>query len=149
MYWSFSNLNGSLKRNDRCFQLNKFLYSSVSDIIPYFTQEPTSAVIPPGGSLTLSCHVHPPDSVVRWLFNGDFVENENSYGLEIEGTDLVIPSMAADNSDNGVYQCSAQNSHGTILSRRAKVSKAGKVTNEYLNFNSNLLMNSNMHHLVM
>ena len=116
------------------FSKCNFVYFSVSDIIPYFTQEPTSAVIPPGGSLTLSCRVHPPESVVRWLFNGDFVENENSYGLRVEGTDLVIPSMAADNSDNGVYQCLAQNSHGTILSRRAKVSKAGKIAELNIDF---------------
>lgn len=92
--------------------------------IPYFTQEPTSAVIPPGASLTLPCRVHPPDSVVRWFFLGEIVENENSYGFKLVGTDLVIPSLPSDNSDYGVYQCLAQNSHGSILSRRAKISKA-------------------------
>lgn len=97
---------------------------AADNIVPYFTQEPTSTVIPPGASLTLPCRVHPPDSVVRWTFNGEFVETENSYGFKLVGTDLVIPSLPSDNSDSGVYQCLAQNSHGTILSRRAKISKA-------------------------
>lgn len=54
------------------------------------------------------------------------METENSYGFKLVGTDLVIPSLPSDNSDSGVYQCLAQNSHGTILSRRAKISKAGQ-----------------------
>ena len=96
-----------------------------SDTIPYFTQEPTSAVIPPGASLTLPCRVHPPSSVVRWTFNHEIVDSDNSYGFILVGTDLLIPSLPSDNSDSGVYQCMAQNSHGTILSRPAKISKAG------------------------
>ena len=83
-------------------------------------------MIPPGAAFALHCRVHPPSSVVRWTFNDESIKNDNSYGFNLVGTDLVSPSLIIlDNSDSGVFQCLAHNSHGTILSRPAKISKAG------------------------
>ncbi|KAL4229419.1 hypothetical protein ACF0H5_012457 [Mactra antiquata] len=98
-----------------------------NDMIPYFTTEPSSVVITQDSSTTLHCGVHPSSSVIRWKYNNEFFEENNVYGFKQIGSDLHIPSVPHHGHGyeiDPIFQCVAQNSMGTLLSRPAKLNKA-------------------------
>uniref|UniRef100_A0A8C7I5K3 Contactin-5 n=1 Tax=Oncorhynchus kisutch TaxID=8019 RepID=A0A8C7I5K3_ONCKI len=57
-----------------------------------------------------------PVPVYSWFINGTVVETENRYSL-IDGN--LIITNASETADYGRYQCKAENSYGTVLSRDA------------------------------
>ena len=69
----------------------------------------------PGQSLKWGCKaVARPRAIYRWYKNGEPME-EIPGEIEITGTRLWIASVDKDR-DEGMYQCSATNAHGTTFS---------------------------------
>lgn len=96
------------------------------DLLPVFLEEPESAVISLQTSVTLPCKVLPSSAVVRWKFNGDFVEEGGLRGFSFIGTNLHIESFKhkrKQESNEGIYQCIAETSLGSVASRPARISK--------------------------
>lgn len=65
---------------------------------------------------------------VRWLKNGvKVVENERVYLLS-NGSLFIseVESRRGDKSDEGLYQCLAQNKYGAILSQKARLTIASE-----------------------
>ncbi|KAL3884863.1 hypothetical protein ACJMK2_024964 [Sinanodonta woodiana] len=96
--------------------------------VPYFTEEPQSAVVTIDSSLTLHCSVHPHTAVVRWKFNKEFINADNSFGIIFNGTNLHIDKFKEGKpprrGNEGIYQCTATTGLGTVYSKAAIVQKA-------------------------
>ncbi|XP_070202486.1 interference hedgehog-like isoform X2 [Littorina saxatilis] len=98
------------------------------DELPRFSQEPQSAVIAHHQPLTLHCRVEPPETRVRWLFNGETLDPGSHPGLERVGSDLKFARFRHGGEgegpgNDGEYRCTATTDVGTIVSRPAVVSK--------------------------
>lgn len=102
----------------------------ISGMVPQFLEEPESMAVAPQSSVTLPCKVRDPKStVVRWKFNGDFVKENDAKKFQINGTDLYIENFKHRRrveSNEGIYQCIARNEAGSLASKPARLSKAGK-----------------------
>uniref|UniRef100_A0A8C7I5E4 Contactin-5 n=1 Tax=Oncorhynchus kisutch TaxID=8019 RepID=A0A8C7I5E4_ONCKI len=87
---------------------------------PVFVQEPHDAVFALDSEekkVMMSCEARGnPVPVYSWFINGTVVETENRYSL-IDGN--LIITNASETADYGRYQCKAENSYGTVLSRDA------------------------------
>ncbi|PNJ75261.1 CDON isoform 4, partial [Pongo abelii] len=98
------------------------LCSSVSsDLAPYFTSEPLSAVQKLGGPVVLHCSAKPVTTRISWLHNGKKLDG-NLEHIKIHQGTLTILSL--NSSLLGYYQCLANNSIGAIVSGPATVSAA-------------------------
>lgn len=77
----------------------------------------------------LDCQAHGEAPIdVRWLKNGVTVaENERVYLLS-NGSLYIseVESRRGDKSDEGFYQCLAQNKYGAILSQKARLTIASE-----------------------
>lgn len=96
---------------------------------PKFLQEPESTIAFKGRTVTLYCKVdgHPSPTIV-WNRDGKPVPSDGRRTVLPTG-DLVIKKVINDRSnkpDVGVYQCKATNRVGTTVSRKVKLSVAGK-----------------------
>ncbi|XP_061612522.1 protogenin A-like isoform X2 [Phyllopteryx taeniolatus] len=90
----------------------------------FFIKEPHDATVMRKEAVILDCQVHGEMPVdVRWLRNGaKVVENERVYLLSNSSLYISeVESRRGDKSDEGVYQCLAQNKYGAILSQRARL----------------------------
>lgn len=80
-------------------------------------------------ALILDCHAKGEAPIdVRWLKNGAKVaENERVYRLS-NGSLYIseVESRRGDKSDEGFYQCLAQNKYGAILSQKGRLTITGK-----------------------
>lgn len=80
-------------------------------------------------SVTLECQAHGESPIdVRWLKNGvSLVESERVYLLS-NGSLYIseVESRRGDKSDEGLFQCLAQNKYGAILSQKARLTIASK-----------------------
>ncbi|KAL7891823.1 hypothetical protein AOLI_G00012990, partial [Acnodon oligacanthus] len=56
----------------------------------------------------------------RWSLNGTLIDLRGDERRRMSGGNLIIKGLDRD-QDTGVYQCSASNTHGTILSQRASL----------------------------
>uniref|UniRef100_A0A672Y830 Protogenin n=1 Tax=Sphaeramia orbicularis TaxID=375764 RepID=A0A672Y830_9TELE len=93
----------------------------------FFIKEPHDVTIMRREAVILNCQVHGEAPIdVRWLKNGvKLVENERVYLLS--NGSLYISEMESrrgDKSDEGFYQCLAQNKYGAILSQKAHLTIA-------------------------
>ena len=101
--------------------------------LPHFTVEPLSVIVRQGSAVKLTCSSQPDDDVtVRWLFNSAPVPSPWS-GVHVSGGSLTITPFSASGGTSrsstpgheGAYQCVANNSLGSVISRPARVLKAG------------------------
>lgn len=95
----------------------------------FFIKEPHDAVAVRREAVILDCHAKGEAPIhVRWLKNGARVaENERVYLLS-NGSLYIseVESRRGDKSDEGLYQCLAQNTYGAILSQKARLTIASK-----------------------
>lgn len=74
--------------------------------------DPQNIVKVAGRSVRMKCRfAGEPEPEVRWLLNGGNVERIHSDYMEMNSTDLYLENLAP--SDDGLYSCVAENSHGT------------------------------------
>lgn len=95
--------------------------SVCSDLAPYFTSEPLSAVQKLGGTIVLHCSARPLTAHISWLHNGKRLD-KNMEQIKIHQGTLTILSLNP--SLLGSYQCVANNSIGAVVSGPATVSAA-------------------------
>lgn len=95
----------------------------------FFIKEPHDAIAVRREAVILDCHAKGEAPIdVRWLKNGARVaENDRVYLLS-NGSLYIseVESRRGDKSDEGLYQCLAQNKYGAILSQRARLTIASK-----------------------
>ncbi|KAJ8340451.1 hypothetical protein SKAU_G00350840 [Synaphobranchus kaupii] len=88
----------------------------------FFIKEPHDVTVMRKDPVILDCQAHGEAPIaVRWLKNGAKVsENERVYSLS-NGSLYIseVESRKGDKSDEGFYQCLAQNKYGAILSQKA------------------------------
>uniref|UniRef100_A0A3Q2CPY8 Protogenin n=1 Tax=Cyprinodon variegatus TaxID=28743 RepID=A0A3Q2CPY8_CYPVA len=93
----------------------------------FFVKEPHDVTIMRKEAVILDCQARGEAPIdVRWLRNGArIVENERVYLLS-NGSLFIseVESRRGDKSDEGCYQCLAQNKYGTILSQKAHLTIA-------------------------
>ncbi|XP_054448747.1 cell adhesion molecule-related/down-regulated by oncogenes [Pteronotus mesoamericanus] len=92
-----------------------------SDLAPYFTSEPLSAVQKLGGPVVLHCSAKPVTAHITWLHNGKRLDRSLEQVKIHQGT-LTLLSLSP--SLLGHYQCVANNSVGAVVSGPATVSVA-------------------------
>lgn len=95
----------------------------------FFIKEPRDVTVMRRDSVILDCQAHGESPIdVRWLKNGvSVVESERVYLLS-NGSLYIseVESRRGDKSDEGLYQCLAQNKYGAILSQKARLTIASK-----------------------
>ncbi|CAK6954868.1 protogenin A [Scomber scombrus] len=93
----------------------------------FFIKEPHDVTVLRKEAVILDCQAHGEAPIdVRWLKNGvRVVENERVYTLS-NGSLYIseVESRRGDKSDEGFYQCLAQNKYGAILSQKARLTIA-------------------------
>ncbi|TNN87477.1 Protogenin A [Liparis tanakae] len=93
----------------------------------FFIKEPHDVTAMRREAVILDCQAHGESPInVRWLKNGvKVVENERVYHLS-NGSLYIseVESRRGDKSDEGLYQCLAQNTYGAILSQKARLTIA-------------------------
>ncbi|KAM9860550.1 protogenin A [Aulostomus maculatus] len=93
----------------------------------FFIKEPHDVTVMRKEAVILDCQAHGEAPIdVRWLKNGvKVVENERVYPLS-NGSLYIseVESRRGDKSDEGFYQCLAQNKYGAILSQKARLTIA-------------------------
>lgn len=95
----------------------------------FFIKEPHDVTVMRKEAVILDCQAHGEAPIdVRWLKNGvKVMENERVYLLS-NGSLFIseVESRRADKSDEGSYQCLAQNKYGSILSQKARLTIASE-----------------------
>uniref|UniRef100_A0A8C4F200 Protogenin n=1 Tax=Dicentrarchus labrax TaxID=13489 RepID=A0A8C4F200_DICLA len=93
----------------------------------FFIKEPHDVTVMRRDAVILDCQAHGESPIdVRWLKNGvNVLENERVYRLS-NGSLYIseVESRRGDKSDEGLYQCLAQNKYGAILSQKARLTIA-------------------------
>ncbi|KAK7913078.1 hypothetical protein WMY93_013289 [Mugilogobius chulae] len=93
----------------------------------FFVKEPHDVTVMRKESVFLDCQVRGEAPIdIQWLKNGlKLVESERMY-LLTNGSLFIseVESRRGDKSDEGFYQCLAQNKYGAILSQKARVTIA-------------------------
>ncbi|KAF4078298.1 hypothetical protein AMELA_G00197800 [Ameiurus melas] len=102
---------------------------------PKWRMEPSDLMVPvglPEEEATLTCDAKGfPSPQYRWTMNGTLIDLRSDYRRRLSGGNLVIRNLDLA-EDTGIYQCTAFNSLGAILSRRASLQFA------YLNFKTQM-----------
>lgn len=95
----------------------------------FFIKEPHDVTVMRKEAVILDCQARGEAPIdVRWLKNGvKVVENERVY-LLANGSLYIseVESRRGDKSDEGFYQCLAQNKYGAILSQKAHLTIASE-----------------------
>ncbi|XP_062319735.1 contactin-3 [Osmerus eperlanus] len=91
---------------------------------PRWRTEPSDLILPinsPDQEATIRCDADgSPTPQYRWSLNGTLIDLGSDYRRHMSGGSLIISSLDKD-QDTGIYQCTAFNTVGTILSRRASL----------------------------
>uniref|UniRef100_H3CVA2 Protogenin n=1 Tax=Tetraodon nigroviridis TaxID=99883 RepID=H3CVA2_TETNG len=93
----------------------------------FFIKEPRHVTVTRREAVVLDCHARGEAPVdVRWLKNGARVAQNQRVYLLANGSLYIseVESRRGDKSDEGLYQCLAQNRHGAILSQKARLTIA-------------------------
>ncbi|XP_056621478.1 protogenin A [Triplophysa dalaica] len=92
----------------------------------FFMREPHDVTVIRREAVVLDCQAHGEAPIaVRWLKNGrKLIETEHIYQLANGSLLISEPGSRKDKSDEGFYQCLAQNKYGSILSHRARLTIA-------------------------
>ncbi|XP_028849387.1 neural cell adhesion molecule L1.2 isoform X2 [Denticeps clupeoides] len=90
-------------------------YSVTVEAAPYWTREPESELYAPGETVELDCKADGiPRPQLTWSINGvPLSEIDKDSRLSLEAGTLVLKDVKF--GDTAVYQCKAQNKHGSIL----------------------------------
>ncbi|XP_072307994.1 contactin-3 [Eucyclogobius newberryi] len=103
------------------------LAACAEDVIfqgPRWTTEPSDLILPinsPNRQATVTCQAEgSPPPQYRWSLNGTLIDLGNDYRRHMSGGNLIISNLDRD-QDTGIYQCTAYNTWGTIVSRRASL----------------------------
>ncbi|KAI9532359.1 hypothetical protein NQZ68_032556 [Dissostichus eleginoides] len=103
------------------------LAACTEDVIlqgPRWRTEPTDLILPidsPDQQATITCEAEgSPPPQYRWSLNGTLIDLGNDYRRHMSGGSLIISNLDK-NQDIGVYQCTAFNTWGSILSHRASL----------------------------
>ncbi|XP_068598948.1 contactin-3 [Brachionichthys hirsutus] len=103
------------------------LAARAEDVIfqgPRWRTEPSDLTLPvssPDQHASITCEAEGgPPLQYRWSLNGTFIDPGNGYRRRMSGGSLIISDLDMD-QDAGVYQCTASNTWGSILSRRARL----------------------------
>ncbi|CAI5688920.1 contactin-3 [Oreochromis niloticus] len=103
------------------------LAACTEDVIfqgPRWRTEPSDLILPinsPDHQATITCEAEgSPPPQYRWSLNGTLIDLGNDYRRHMSGGSLIISNLDKD-QDTGVYQCTAFNMWGSILSRRASL----------------------------
>ncbi|XP_039971387.1 contactin-3 [Xiphias gladius] len=103
------------------------LVACTEDVIfqgPTWRMEPSDLILPvnsPDQQATITCEAEgSPPPEYRWSLNGTLIDLGNDYRRHMSGGSLIISNLDKD-QDTGVYQCTAFNTWGSILSRRASL----------------------------
>ncbi|KAL7831184.1 hypothetical protein SRHO_G00306870 [Serrasalmus rhombeus] len=95
-----------------------------------FTLEPSDIIAVQQQPLMLHCQVEGiPPITTQWRRNGVLLQEDQNHAMFINGTLLIgrfQRSRSDGSSDEGDYECVAQNSFGLVVSRKAKVQAASK-----------------------
>ena len=91
--------------------------------MPRFLVQPSETNVVMGDTAVIACSTTgiPAPTVVAWLRNGDPVALVGTKSIVSPGN-LRIGYVSR--SDDGYYQCVAQNSFASVISRRAKLNVA-------------------------
>ncbi|XP_066519522.1 contactin-3 [Hoplias malabaricus] len=91
---------------------------------PRWRAEPTDLILPIHSSsqeTVLTCEASGvPSPQYRWSLNGTLIDLRGDERRRVSGGNLIITGLERD-QDVGLYQCSASNPQGTILSQRASL----------------------------
>uniref|UniRef100_A0A672NS74 Contactin-3-like n=1 Tax=Sinocyclocheilus grahami TaxID=75366 RepID=A0A672NS74_SINGR len=89
---------------------------------PSWKKEPEDLRLPihsPEQEAVLTCEASGvPSPQYRWSLNGTLIDLRGDERRRLSGGNLIITGLDRD-QDSGVYQCTASNTRGTILSQRA------------------------------
>jgi len=118
--------------------------SSSSSSAPYFTVEPRSAVVRPGDSVSVYCSAsttasplppahHRDDVTITWTHNGAILSSQ-SWSSSVSGGSSRVYIRSFHASNEGLYQCIANNSVGAVISRPAALHLARQYTSNYFHF---------------
>uniref|UniRef100_A0A8C2KHR8 Contactin 3b n=1 Tax=Cyprinus carpio TaxID=7962 RepID=A0A8C2KHR8_CYPCA len=102
---------------------------------PSWKKEPEDLILPihsPEQEAILTCEASGvPSPQYRWSLNGTLIDLHGDERRRLSGGNLIITSLERD-QDSGVYQCTASNTQGTILSQRATLQFACKLCESFL-----------------
>uniref|UniRef100_A0A8C1W878 Protogenin n=1 Tax=Cyprinus carpio TaxID=7962 RepID=A0A8C1W878_CYPCA len=113
------------------FLLTRFLFSVSAGVTSFselfFIKEPHDVTVMRRDAVILDCQAHGEAPIgIRWLKNGAaLTESERVYLLTNGSLFISEVESRKDKSDEGFYQCLAQNKYGSILSQRARLTIAG------------------------
>uniref|UniRef100_A0A669DBT0 Contactin 3b n=1 Tax=Oreochromis niloticus TaxID=8128 RepID=A0A669DBT0_ORENI len=109
------------------YRLSPLSTACTEDVIfqgPRWRTEPSDLILPinsPDHQATITCEAEgSPPPQYRWSLNGTLIDLGNDYRRHMSGGSLIISNLDKD-QDTGVYQCTAFNMWGSILSRRASL----------------------------
>lgn len=95
-----------------------------------FMLEPSDVVAVQEQPLMLHCQVIGlPPVTIQWRHNGLLLNQDQHHTTFINGSLLIghfLKSRSDGSSDEGDYECVAQNSFGLVVSRRARIQAASK-----------------------
>ncbi|XP_036400225.1 protogenin A [Megalops cyprinoides] len=93
----------------------------------FFIKEPHDVTVMRKDPVILDCQAHGEAPIaVRWLKNGVMLSESERVYLLSNGSLYIseVESRKGDKSDEGFYQCLAQNKYGAILSQKARLTIA-------------------------
>nr|XP_017207563.1 protogenin A-like [Danio rerio] len=95
----------------------------------FFIKEPHDVTAMRRDAVVLDCQAHGEAPIgIQWLKNGvTITESERVYSLSNGSLLISEVESRKDKSDEGFYQCLAQNKYGSILSQRARLTIASKL----------------------
>uniref|UniRef100_A0A673MWR8 Protogenin n=1 Tax=Sinocyclocheilus rhinocerous TaxID=307959 RepID=A0A673MWR8_9TELE len=114
--------------------LTRFLLSVSAGVMSFselfFIKEPHDVTAMRRDAVILDCQAHGEAPIgIRWLKNAAaLTESERIYLLTNGSLFISEVECRKDKSDEGFYQCLAQNKYGSILSQRARLTIAGLST---------------------
>ncbi|XP_030231637.1 contactin-3 [Gadus morhua] len=91
---------------------------------PKWRTEPSDLILPynsPDQKAVIKCEAEgTPSLQYRWSLNGTLIDLRSDYRRHMSGGNLTISGLDRD-QDTGIYQCTASNKWGSLLSHRASL----------------------------